>query len=324
MTTRALLPWAILIVLVNCQPGAWSAEPEIVARVNGEPITRAELQRMLADPLTRARHQRELGINALDSQALDRWAMRELIHRRLILQEAGRRNVTVSEQDFDRALGDLRRRFKDLKSFGIWMKERGLDDKSLSEAIRTDLLMTRVKAALVEGVSLTKKDVQKYYDAHQDELRIAEAVRLRIIAVKDKAAGEQIMAALRIGADFGRVARERSLGLRAKQGGDTGWVSLQTLPPPLRQAVGTLKVGDTSGPVQRGAEFLVVRLEARRPARTRSLAEVQPEIEKRLLATKQRQVVQAWLSDQEKKARIAVLLQPGSIAEGAVNARSND
>ena len=68
--TRALLPWAILIVLVTVLPGAWGGEPEIVARVNGEPVNRAELQRMLADPLTRARLRRELGVHAPSNKAI--------------------------------------------------------------------------------------------------------------------------------------------------------------------------------------------------------------------------------------------------------------
>jgi len=100
----------ILIVLVAGAgaslglSGAWSAEPEVVARVNGEPVTRSELQRILADPVTRRQLQQELGVSEPDSKELDRLALQKLISRRLVLQEAGRRNFTVTERELDQAL----------------------------------------------------------------------------------------------------------------------------------------------------------------------------------------------------------------------------
>jgi parvulin-like peptidyl-prolyl isomerase len=313
-TTRTLLAAAMVLGLLASaaaagEPsGAEGAETQIVARVNGESVTRGELQRLLLDPVSQRRLQQELGVQMADSKAVDRLAVQTLIHRHLMLQEARRRNISVTEKDHDQALLDLRRRFKDLKEFGAWMHARGLNDKSLQDTVRIDILMTRVRAALLDEVRVTKKEVQKYYEAHKEDVTTAERVRLRIIAVKDKAAADEIVAALRIGADFGSLARKRSLGVRAKQGGDTGWVSVAQVPPPLRETVANLKVGENSGPVQSGEHFLLVRLQGRQPSRTKSLADVQPAIERRLLTEKQQEVLQTWLAEQEKKAKIEVLL----------------
>ncbi|MFL7808693.1 MAG: hypothetical protein AB8I80_08690, partial [Anaerolineae bacterium] len=46
----------------------------------------------------------------------------------------------------------LRNRFADLKAFGVWMQERGLDDRSLFDTLSDDLLVARCMAALVESV----------------------------------------------------------------------------------------------------------------------------------------------------------------------------
>lgn len=313
---RALLCWSILIVLVAVataalgSAGTWGAEPEIVPRVNGEPVTRGELERMLAAPLTRDQLEREFGGEKPDREKLERLALRKLIERRLILQEAGRRNFRITDQDLDKALVALRRGFKDLRDYGMWMKERGLDDKSLFETIRADMLMKRVMGALVEGVRLTEESVETYYEAHKEDLIIGEEVRLRIIVVKSKAAAEEVVAALRKGESFSRLARVRSLGLHAAQGGDMGWVNFEALPPQLQKAVGMLKAGDVGGPLQKGAdEFLIVGLQDRRPVRAKSLAEARPEIKQRLLPVKQQEAVQAWLTEQEKKSKIEVYMQ---------------
>lgn len=311
----ALLCWPFLIMLVagtavDLGPSVvWGAEAEIVARVNGEPVTRGELQRMLADPLMQYQFERELGSEKADRKKLERLALQKLIQRRLLLQEAGRRKITVTPQDLDRSLSALRGRFQDLRDFGRWMKERGLDDQSLFETLRADMLMKRVMGALVEGVRITEESVERYYEAHQEDLVIGEEVRLRIILVKSKAEAEEILTSLRKGENFSLLARKLSLGLHAAQGGDMGWVIPQTLPLPLQEAVGKLKAGDVGGPLQKGAEeFLIVGLQDRRSVRAKNLAEARPEIERRLLPVKQQEAIQAWLTDQEKKSKIEVYI----------------
>ena len=190
------------------------------------------------------------------------------------------------------------------------MHERGLNDQSLFEAVRTEMLTVRARTALVEEVRLSEEQVLEYYEANKKVLKTPGDVRLRIIAVKDKAAAEKILADLRKGEDFAALARKRSTGKRAMMGGDTGWVNPQTLPPPLRKSVGALKPGEIGSPLQKDDEFLIVGLVGRRTARTKSLVEARPEIERRLLAAKQQEAFQAWLSEQEKKSKIEVFLQP--------------
>ena len=317
-TVQALLSRAILIVLLACAASgltplaAWGEEPEIVARVNGEPVTQGELQRILTDPLTQRAYRRETGIQEPDSQELARWTLRQLIIQRLSLQEAARREFKVAEADLDQAVAGWRARFRSKPKFQRWLKARALDERSLRETIRTDILVSRVRAALVEGVRLTEEQVQSYYQAHKEELQLPEEVRLRFIAVKTKAEADSILTALQKGEDFERLARERSMESRAAQIGDMRWASLQSLPPPLREAVSALKPGDIGGPLQGSAEFIIVRLEERRPARTKSLAEAREEIERSLLPAKRQEVFQKWLAEQEQKSRIEVFLQPGS------------
>jgi peptidyl-prolyl cis-trans isomerase C/foldase protein PrsA len=267
---------------------------------------------MLADPLMQYQFEREPGSQKADSKEEERLALQKLIHRLLILQEARRRNITVTEQDFDQTLTALRRRFADVRSFGVWMKERGLDDRSLFDMIRTEMLMRRVMTALVERIRPTEVEAQAYYETHKEDLTIGEEVRLRIIVVKSRKAAEEILAALRKGENFSRLARARSLGLHAAQGGDMGWVSLQTLPSPLQRAVEKLKTDDVGGPLQKSAdEFLIVGLEGRRPVRAKSSAEARPEIERRLLHEKQQEAIQTWLKEQENKSKIELFLPPG-------------
>jgi peptidyl-prolyl cis-trans isomerase SurA len=303
----AVAPWAPAGAARAAQPGnPTGPDATVVARVNGDSITRAELRRMRDNPLTRRQLQLELGVEGRDPERLDRLALQKLIHLRLLIQEARQRSMTVTEKELDQAITSLRRGFDDLRSFGMWMNEQGLDERSLFGAIRDDLLADRVRTSLAEGARVGEKDVQQYYEAHQEELRRAE-VRLQIIAVHDKATAEEVVATLQKGEAFSRVARKRSSGRLAARGGDMGWINLGSLEPQLRDAAATLKVGDARGPLRRGDEFLVVRLAARRPGQTMTLAHARPEIERRLLPAKRQEAVEAWLTEQQVKSKIEVL-----------------
>lgn len=327
-----LLAWWAALALASCRGGDGrpesatpeSALPEVVARVDGEPVTRAELRRMIANPRTLEQARQELGGRPPGAADLHRLALRKLVHLRLLVQEARRRGITVTDDELDQAIVSLRRGFPDLRSFGEWMKGQGLDEPSFFEGVRADLAADRVRAALVEGVRVAEAHLRAYHDAHRDDLRPAE-VRLQIIAVRDEATATEIVAALRGGEPFSRVARQRSRGSRASRGGDTGWVPAASLPPPLREAVAMLEPGEARGPLRRGSDLLIVRLKDRRLGAAMSLAEATPEIERRLLPGLRQEALEAWLRERQEAARIELLYHPprsGSLAEEGVRARA--
>ena len=284
------------------------SDVQVAARVNGDVVSRADVERLLANPVERRELVRESGIDESDSQGLERLAVRRLIGRRLIVQEASRRKIAVTDQELDQAIASLRRRFAELKDLGRWMKEQGLDDKSLFETVRNEMVAARVHAALVEGVRITDDHALQYYESHKHDLKVDE-VRLQLMALRDEQTASEVLEALRKGENFGTLARDRSVGKRAARGGDTGWVDSATLWPPLRAAVSRMQPRQAHGPLQRDGQFLIVRLEDRRPGRTKTLAEARPEIERRLLPEKQRDVVQSWLQEQEKKSTIELVPQ---------------
>ena len=309
---------AFMLLLLFVKPPVRAAGTELLARVNNEPVTDTELQQLLAEPYLRWQLEQALQETDPDGQALRRLAVRKLIHRHLLLQEADRQNITVTNQQLDHSLSALRDRFKDLHSFGAWMKTRGLNDRQLLESLRANLLVTRVIQRLLPEIEITEQQIQNFYRSHQDDLTLGEEVRLRIIVVNSEAAAQEVLAALRQGENFSRLAQTRSLGRRAAQGGDTGWVNTRMLSPTLRRVVDRLKPADASMPLQRTPdEFLIVALQERRLAQATELDEARPEIAQRLLMAQQQEIIQTWLTEQEQAAKIELFTQTGESQEGS-------
>ena len=158
--------------------------------------------------------------------------------------------------------------------------------------------MTRVIQRLLPEIEITEQQIQNFYRSHQDDLTLGEEVRLRIIVVNSEAAAQEVLAALRQGENFSRLAQTRSLGRRAAQGGDTGWVNTRMLSPTLRRV-------------------LIVALQERRLAQATELDEARPEIAQRLLMAQQQEIIQTWLTEQEQAAKIELFTQTGESQEGS-------
>jgi parvulin-like peptidyl-prolyl isomerase len=319
---RVAPAWAVLALCgaASLAPAeARAGEAGIVARVDGEPVTRAELKRAVADPVTLRRAQRLLGVERPEPGAVEALALRQVVRLRLLLQEARRRGIEISERELDAEIASLRRRFADLRGFGAWMQEQELDDRSLFDVVRDDLTADRVRSALVRDVTVAEAEVRRYYEAHAQEFGRTE-VRLQLIAVEGEVAAQEIVAALEGGADFGRLARERSRGLRAARGGDTGWIVEEALAPPLRETVAASRPGQIRGPLRRGSDLLVARLQGRRRGAPRPFAEVSAGIERRLLAERREAALEAWLVDRERTSRTEVSRSALGEASGRLGA----
>jgi len=312
-----ILPCLLLATLAGAAyavPPGIPEDPqaEILARVNGEPVTRGDLQRLLADPGAHWQLREELDAQAADDNGLFALALHKLVQHRLFLQQADRQNIEISGQELDKAILALRSRFTDLKGFGVWMQARGLNEQTLFDSLRDDLRVRRVIATLVQDVHASPQQVQEYYASHREDLHAGEEVRLRMIVVRSLEDAKEILVALRAGEDFSRLARQHSLGRRAARGGDTGWVDSRSLTNPLRMAVDSLQAGEASHPLQRNTnEYLVVALQDRRPLPAATLEEARPVIEQHLLATLRQEAVGSWLGRQEALSTIEVLAGQG-------------
>ncbi len=134
------------------------------------------------------------------------------------------------------------------------------------EAQRRILLANAALKAYIEAHPITDEQVKKEYDQ-----RIAAAgtkeLKARHILVKTEAEAKAIIAQLDKGADFAKLAKEKSIDSSAKQGGDLGWFNPNQMVKPFAAAALALKKGAyTETPVQSQFGWHVIMLEDSRNA----------------------------------------------------------
>ncbi|OBS31942.1 hypothetical protein A9O67_11415 [Tepidimonas fonticaldi] len=147
------------------------------------------------------------------------------------------------------------------------------------ERVLSDALLARVDAQAVADEQALQAYARQRYQAQPERFALPEQVRVRHILLRGDDADAQaqaVLEALRGGARFEDVARERSQDPgSAATGGDLGFFGKGRMVPPFEEAAFALKApGDLSGPVRTQFGVHILQLVERRPAGQQPFAEV--------------------------------------------------
>ena len=133
----------------------------------------------------------------------------------------------------------------------------------------------------------TAREVQRSYNDNLELYSTPEQVRASHILLKTagkkeeevKAKAEQILKELKAGADFAALAKKYSEDeASAKLGGDVDYFSKGKMDPAFDEAAFKLEPGELSDVVKSQYGFHIIKLTDKKPATTRTLDEVRPQI----------------------------------------------
>jgi peptidyl-prolyl cis-trans isomerase C len=163
-----------------------------------------------------------------------------------------------------------------------------------------------VNREVIEKVkSVDDKDLKAYYEANKDQFPAPEQVHARHILVKTKPEADAIKAQLDKGADFAKLAMEKSIDKASgARGGDLGFFGKGDMIPEFEKVAFGLAPGKISAPIKTQFGYHIIKLEEKKPAGTMSFEQAKPNIERRLISMKQRERLDSWLASLEKNAKV--------------------
>jgi len=292
--------------------------PEIVARVNGAPIARAEFERAVRSLEGQAR-----GPVPPDRRdAIYRQLVDQLVALKLLSQECVARKIAVADAEIESRLAEMKKPLGTEQAFTAALAERQMTLDTLKSEIRQQLQARKlVDAEIKPTVSVTDADVTDFYEKNPDKFQELEAVHAAHIMIrtpdatdeaqkkKAKAEATAVLAELKKGGDFAALARQHSQDAgSAANGGDLGLVPRGRTPPVFEQAAFALKPGQMSGVVETPAGYHIIKVSAHRDARTVPLQEVKPQVQEFLTQQQLQRKTEAFLTKLKAKARIDVLM----------------
>ena len=301
-----------LLGTVSAQPATGTAPRPvdfIVAIVNAEPITNAEVAR-LRERLARENE----AAGRASREELTRLALEQLINRKAQAQEARDSGIRIDDELLEQTEQNIAAANQiSLQEFRRRLQAEGLDLRTFREDLREQLLVQRLRDRELQGrVRVSELEVEQYL---RDQLQARSLLPAEInlgmvlIAVPDNASAEQLeqlqqrarMVAERArrGDDFAELVRTYSQAFdRGSNNGVLGLRTLDRYPELFVEAVRTLKAGEVAEPVRSGAGFHVLKL----------LERVQPSATPTVTQTRARHILLrpgAQLAQEAAMARLA-------------------
>jgi peptidyl-prolyl cis-trans isomerase SurA len=323
-TFTALAGAFTLTVAATLALGAGAAQARVVEKiaaiVGDSVILGSEIEEKAAPLLAEVARMPEAPKRAARAAALRREVLERLIDDELILQQGTELKLTVSSEQVDASIEEIKR-------------QNNIDDDQLREALRAQgmsmaayradlkkqLLRFRViNIAVGSRVTISDDDVKTYYDRHMKDganvqvrashifIAIPENADAAVVAEKQGQAKRLLERAL-AGEDFAKLAREASDDPATRaEGGDLGYFGKDMLPKAIEEMVFAMKVGDVRGPVRADRGFHVIKLVDRKTKDPKPLDDVKDDVRMQLRQKEMERQTKSYLAELRKKTLVDV------------------
>ena len=292
--------------------------PDVVARVNGEAINKADLETAVKGLEGRAGGP----VPADQRDRVYRGVLDDMISYRLLIQEAKARKIVVPEADIDAQIAQIRGQFPNDAQFQQALATQKMTLAAVREDARSELGVEKmVEGEIAAKIVVTPQAVTDFYQKNQDKFQQGARVKAShiLIAVPEKAdaaakqeaktKAEAILKDLKAGKDFAAAAKENSQDPgSAPNGGDLGFFEPGQMVPPFEQAAFALKPGDMSELVESPFGFHIIKVADKQAARVVPLEEAKPKIDQYLSGQNRQTQTQAFVSTLKAKAKIEILM----------------
>lgn len=303
---------------------------EIVAKVNGDIITRTELEHSKQELEGQLRQQGLTGA-ALDKAVKERAAdaLRDQIDQLLLAQKGKDLNINVDGEVAKRiAQIQLDSKISDPDKFHEWIREQGgMSFEDFKAQIKNQILTQRVIGQEVASrINIPHSEVEKYYEEHKKEFIREEQVFLREILISTEgktpdqvAAAEkrakEIVARARKGEKFGELARVYSDAETKDNFGELPPYKRGQLRKEIEDVVFKQPKGYVTDPIKMPNGFEVLKIEDRYEAGQAPLADVENEIMERLYTPRMQPKVREYLTKLREDAFLEI--RAGYVDSGA-------
>jgi len=309
------LPSILVLAAVVCAPVFSQAEVAdgIKAVVNDKVITYAEVEDYARDAATALRQQYasqpeifQQKLNALLNDALD-----QLVERQLILHSFDTEGYKLPDSAMDEIVqARIREQFGDRVTLMKTLQARGMTFEQYRQQVRDQYISTALRNQNVQReVIISPEKILTYYHDHQDDFRVEDQVKLRMIVLNKISPDDtnvinfarEIQTKLKDGATFSEMASIYSQGSQQHQAGDWGWVERSVLRKDLADVAFSLQPGQTSDVIETPDAVYLMLVEDKKPAHAKVLNDVREDIEKTLRTQEQARLQKKWIDGLKKK-----------------------
>lgn len=298
-------------------PAAATELPDPVAVVEGEKISRADLEKAFNSAL---------GASGMNPDELDpaqkmagyREILDQLIVDKLVARKAS--SVEIKDADLEKEISQFKAQFPNEDAFNTVMQKEGETETSFRENVKRMLQQRQwMEQKVGDKADVPAADVQKFYEQNKKEFEHPELVRAshililtpenadeKTVAEKKKAAEAALVRVTKKKEDFTSVAKEVSEEPGAKQsGGDLSFFPKDRMVPEFANAAFGMDKGEISKePVRTKFGWHIIKVTDKKPAGTMPFEEVKQQVTSYLKGAKQRDAIRSVIDSLRAEAKV--------------------
>ncbi len=319
-----------------------------VAEVNGERVTRAQLDKMV-NRIKAAYEARGYSFSGQDGpmllKNLEEQTLEEMITRTLILQAARKEGVYPARTEIEAKIQKvIKDEYGGEKNFTEELKKMNLTRQDVEDQQTLESAYNNLYNKITAGVKVTDPETEQWYNQHQDDYKVAAQIKARAILIRfddpglagtptGQSASEahrneqqarkmaaEIITELDQGAEFADLAKARSEDEKSKNEGGlvrdfagNSPYAKGKMPPEFDQAAVALKPGEhTKTPVKTENGYYVIKLESLTPEKQPAFTEVKEKIERELTIKQKQDKFTEYMSNLRQNSKIVNKLAPST------------
>jgi parvulin-like peptidyl-prolyl isomerase len=289
----------------------------VLAVINDSVITRQQVEDFVTPAIESLRREYAGQPEAVFQQKLTgaiNDGLEQLVERQLILHDFDVEGYHLPDSVVDDLVQDrIRERFSDRVTLMKTLQAQGETFESFRQDVRDQYIVSALRSKNVaQEVIISPYKVETYYQAHQDDFKVEDEIKLRMIVLNKTGSDDtntvnlarEIRDKIKEGAAFAEMASVYSQDSLRSQGGDRGWIERSVLRKELADPAFALPAGRVSDVIETPNACYLLLVEQKRPAHVKELNEVRNEIEQSLRAQEQARLEKQWIARLKAKTFI--------------------
>lgn len=306
------------LALAGCGGGNQDVPDGAVAIVDGQEVTKAEFDALMARARTSYKNNKQEFPKAgtAEYRTLQNQAVAYLVQQEKYRQEAEELDVEVTDKEVDDRVEQLKDQYfgGNDKQYQDNLKSQGLTEAQIRSEIESQLISEKIYAKVTEGVKVSDAEIETYYNEHKGEFKTAASRDVRHILVGNnrKALADDLRRQLQNGAQFAALARRHSTDPGSKSNGGKLTVRKGETVPQFDKVAFELDKGQISQPVKTQYGWHIIEaLSDVTPEKQTPLKDVKEQIRQQLLQEKRQQAITNWSEDLTEEYEDKVSYQVG-------------
>lgn len=271
---------------------------DIVARVNGEEISRDFYDKALKAALLQIEGEDGLSLEAKDIVGLSKRLVDQIVDVVLIAQGASAEGLTVTEDEIKEKIKEVKEKFPESKEFHKSLALQGLTVDDLMWDLRAQIFREKLIDYFSKRFPVSDEEIKNFYDRNEAVFVQPKKLRLSQILLSTSMEAYDIREKIMEGESFSELARKYSKDWGSREmGGDLGYISRGDLVKEAEEVAFKLKKLEVSPVVKSALGYHIIKLVQIIEGKTSAYQEVKAEIRKFLQKEKGRAKFEQWLKD---------------------------